>query len=60
MKKYICHKKVEARSMSSNEYAIFMGKIIEGPDRSGYIVKYEDGYISWSPKKAFEEGYIEL
>jgi len=22
-----------------------------------YIVVYEDGYKSWSPKKAFEEGY---
>ena len=23
----------------------------------GYYVVYEDGYISWSPTKAFEEGY---
>lgn len=23
----------------------------------GYWVQYEDGYISWSPTKAFEEGY---
>jgi hypothetical protein len=23
----------------------------------GYAVKYSDGYISWSPKKAFEEAY---
>jgi len=22
-----------------------------------YLVRYEDGYLSWSPKKAFEEGY---
>jgi hypothetical protein len=23
----------------------------------GYLVKYEDGFISWSPRKPFEEGY---
>jgi hypothetical protein len=23
----------------------------------GYFVRYEDGYESWSPTKAFEEGY---
>jgi dihydrofolate reductase len=23
----------------------------------GYFVTYEDGYTSWSPEKAFEEGY---
>lgn len=23
----------------------------------GYFVQYEDGYTSWSPTKAFEEGY---
>ena len=23
----------------------------------GYFVLYEDGYASWSPSKAFEEGY---
>lgn len=26
------------------------------PD-GGYYVEYEDGYVSWSPTKAFEEGY---
>ena len=24
-----------------------------------YLVKYDDNYISWSPKEAFENGYIE-
>lgn len=24
---------------------------------TGYFVVYEDGYQSWSPTKAFEEGY---
>lgn len=27
------------------------------PEVGGYYVKYEDGYASYSPGKAFEEGY---
>ena len=27
------------------------------PQDLGYLVVYEDGYRSWSPSKAFEEGY---
>jgi hypothetical protein len=26
----------------------------------GYLVQYEDGYQSWSPSKAFEEGYFPI
>lgn len=26
----------------------------------GYYVVYQDGYTSWSPTKAFEEGYTRL
>jgi len=26
----------------------------------GYYVRYEDGFESWSPAKAFEEGYTKL
>jgi hypothetical protein len=26
----------------------------------GYYVLYDDGYISWSPSKAFEQGYTEI
>jgi hypothetical protein len=26
----------------------------------GYFVVYEDGYESWSPTKAFEEGYTRI
>jgi len=26
----------------------------------GYYVRYEDGYESWSPAKAFEEGYTRI
>lgn len=27
------------------------------PQSGGYYVVYEDGYKSWSPGKAFEQGY---
>lgn len=26
----------------------------------GYYVRYEDGFESWSPAKAFEEGYTRI
>lgn len=26
-------------------------------DQDGYVVEYENGYISWSPKEAFEKAY---
>ena len=29
-------------------------------DDMGYLVVYSDGYRSWSPTKAFEEGYSEV
>jgi hypothetical protein len=29
-------------------------------DQEGYVVKYPDGYISWSPKDVFEKAYMEV
>lgn len=29
------------------------------PEVGDYIVRYDDNYVSWSPAKAFEEGYKE-
>lgn len=34
-------------------------KKVSGDD-PGYLVVYEDGYRSWSPTKAFEDGYTRL
>lgn len=31
-----------------------------GDDDPGYFVVYGDGYQSWSPTKAFEEGYTRI
>lgn len=30
------------------------------PQVSGYYVKYVDGYESWSPAEAFEDGYTKI
>ena len=30
------------------------------PETGGYYVVYEDGYKSYSPAKAFEEGYTKI
>jgi hypothetical protein len=30
------------------------------PQVGDYFVQYDDGYQSWSPAKAFEEGYTRL
>lgn len=58
MKKYIrCHL-VEAKPMTLGAYNKKRGWTIpenEDPKKSGYLVKYPDGYISWCPKEAFEK-----
>jgi len=30
------------------------------PEAGGYLVQYEDGYLSWSPAEAFEGGYTQI
>ena len=49
--------------MTRGEYSKFRGWTIpedENPSDEGYLVKYSDDYISWSPKDAFEEAYSEI
>ena len=63
MKTYIGCKKIEAKPMTRGEYNKFRGWTIpkdENPADEGYLVKYSDDYISWSPKDAFEEAYSEI
>lgn len=52
-------------SAGDNEIANVMapaGIFARGAPTHGqdYIVVYEDGYVSWSPKAAFEEGYSSI
>lgn len=60
MEKYIGTKQIEAEPMTIGDYNKYRGWTIpayENPDDEGYLVKYLDGYTSWSPKKQFEEVY---
>lgn len=60
MQKYVGTKQIEARPMTRGEYNIYRGWQIpadEDPNDKGYLVKYSDGYESWSPEKQFDEAY---
>ena len=62
MKKYIGTKRIEAEKMTRGEYNRYRGWNIlenENPTDTGYLVKYEDGYESWSPKRIFDANYHE-
>lgn len=60
MQKYIGVKQVEAKPMTRGEYNDYRGWTVpadENPNDEGYLVKYEDGYVSWSPIEAFNKAY---
>lgn len=60
---YIGCKFIEAKPMTLGEYNEFKGWTIpenEDPENEGYLVKYSDDYVSWSPSEAFEKAYISL
>ena len=60
MKKYIGTKALKASPMDLGEYNLYRGWTMppaENPDAKGYLVRYPDGYESWSPADAFEESY---
>lgn len=56
---YIGCKIIKAKPMTSDEFANFKGKEIDknSENAHGYLVEYEDGYTSWSPKSTFERAY---
>ena len=63
MKKYLGIKTLEARPMNRLEYNNYRGWQIpldEDPLENGYLVKYPDGYESWSPEEQFELAYTEF
>lgn len=60
MNAYIGTKLITARPMTRGAYNEYRGWQIpadENPEDEGYMVKYADNYVSWSPKDAFEEAY---
>lgn len=76
MKTYRCHKVVQAAKVAEvrpinfgcdGELVLDDGSVVGWPDGKtpanvvgGYYVLYEDGYTSWSPAAAFEDGYAEI
>ena len=63
MKHYIGTKLLEAEPMSLGDYNLYRGWTIpenENPATEGYLVKYQDGYVSWSPKHVFEKAYLPM
>jgi len=60
MNNYFGTKQLEAVPMTLGDYNTHRGWTIpddEDPTKQGYLVKYEDGYLSWSPKEIFEAAY---
>lgn len=61
MKEYIGTKIIKARPCTAKEVAEILGREIEtknaDAEGNGYLVKYKDGYTSWSPAGVFEEVY---
>lgn len=64
MDNYIGVKLIKAEPMTEMEFNVFKeGAVTEdfgGIDRAGYKILYPDGYVSWSPKKVFEEAYMKV
>jgi len=57
MKKYIGVKVIEAKPMNLVDAEEYLQRKIKPGNEEGYLVKYSDGYESWSPKAQFEEAY---
>jgi len=61
--KYIGVKMLDAKPMDLGAYNKYRGWTIpenENPESPGYLVRYPDGYESWSPHDTFEAAYYPL
>lgn len=59
MKKYIGTKVIMAEPMTMTEAQKVLGRELtqSAIEENGYLVEYENGYKSWSPKSVFDEAY---
>lgn len=61
MKKYLGTKLVTAKPMTREDAEAVLGKFIKPAKQEysgeGYLVRYKDGYQSWSPKEVFDKAY---
>lgn len=74
MQVYTCHKRVHASkityiSPTCIQLVLDDGSLVtvaedffakHNPQVGGYLVIYADGYMSFSPAKAFEDGYVAI
>lgn len=64
MKQYTGTKTIKACPMKLGEAEKVLGRAIDTSavenreEQEGYLVEYEDGYRSWSPKSVFEKAYM--
>jgi hypothetical protein len=56
---YIGTKTIKARPATLEEVERIIGRPIDPAtkEEDGYLVEYEDGYQSWSPRTVFEKTY---
>lgn len=60
-KTYVGTKVVLAKPMTRHEWDETNGRPYGTmEDQDGYMVTYEDGYVSWSPKATFDRCYREI
>ncbi|WP_432718981.1 DUF2829 domain-containing protein [Pectinatus frisingensis] len=57
MKTYIGTKVIKAEPMRLMAAERVLNRKIKDGDADGYLVAYEDGYRSWSPRLVFEKAY---
>ena len=60
-KQYTCIKSVKAEPCDLYTAQEIIGRKFYKDDcenTMGYLIEYEDGYKSWSPKNVFEKGYV--
>jgi Protein of unknown function (DUF2829) len=61
VKTYIGTKIIRAKPMTRVDVEALLHRNIGGKQTGpGYLVEYEDGYQSWSPKDVFEAAYREM
>ena len=59
MTKYKCIKEVMAKPMTRFEaQELKLVRDETNVDEDGYMVKYNEGYSSWTPAETFEKGYV--
>jgi hypothetical protein len=57
MEKYIGTKIIEAKPMRLINAEVYLQRKIKEGNELGYLVRYENGYESWSPNEVFEQAY---